>query len=139
MLRAVMDTNVVDSGLRSQFGKSFVLLRTLRQGLWRAVVSNHLVHEYEEILKAHAVELGLSHADIDDFLNVLCAMAEEWPLSAEWRPVLHDQDDEPLVQLAFESGANRVITHNTRHLAPARALGVDILRPGEFAAMLQLP
>ncbi|HEV7405042.1 MAG TPA: putative toxin-antitoxin system toxin component, PIN family [Chthoniobacteraceae bacterium] len=134
-----MDTNVLDSGLRSQFGKSFELLRALREGRWRAVVSNHLVHEYEEILKVHAEELGLSYADIDDLLDVICAMAEEWQLAVEWRPILHDPDDEPLVQLAVESRAKRIVTHNTRHLAPARALGVDVLRPREFAAMLQSP
>jgi predicted nucleic acid-binding protein len=137
ILRAVMDTNVVDSGLRSQFGKSFELLRALRQGRWVAVVSNHLVHEYEEILKAHAADLGLSHADIDNILDVLCARAEEWPLEVDWNPILSDADDEPLVQLAFESGTMRVVTHNIRHLAPARALGLEVLRPREFAAMVR--
>jgi putative PIN family toxin of toxin-antitoxin system len=139
ILRAVMDTNVVESGLRSQLGKSFELLRALRQGVWRAVVSNHLVHEYEEILKAHAAELGLSLQDIDDVLNVLCAMAEEWSLGLEWKPILHDPDDEPMVQLAFESGAKRIVTHNLRHLAPARALGIEVLRPRDFAAIIKLP
>ncbi len=57
MLRAVMDTNVLYSALRSRLGASFAVLLALRHDRWRAVLSNHLLHEYEEILKAHAADL----------------------------------------------------------------------------------
>jgi len=50
-LRAVMDTNVLYAALHSRLGASFEIFRRLREGEWTAVVSNHLVHEYEEILK----------------------------------------------------------------------------------------
>ena len=136
MLRAVMDTNVLYSAFRSRLGRSFDVFVALRQDRWRAVLSNHLLHEYEEILKAHASELGLSLADIDALLDAICARAEEWPLAAGWLPVLDDPDDEPLVQLAYDSAARRIVTHNLRHLAPARAMGVEVLLPRDFAAML---
>jgi putative PIN family toxin of toxin-antitoxin system len=135
-LRAVMDTNVLYAALRSRLGASFELLRRLRHGEWTAVVSNHLVHEYEEIFKQHATELDLSLADVDELLNAICARAEEWPLQPGWSPVLADPDDEPLVQLASESGANRIVTHNFRHLAPAAAVGIEVLKPGELLAKM---
>ena len=75
MLRAVMDTNVLDSAFRSRLGKSFEGFVALRQDRWRAVLSNHLLHEYEEILKAHSAELGLSLADVDALLDAICAHA----------------------------------------------------------------
>jgi len=139
MLRAVMDTNVLYSALRSRLGASFDVFLALRHNRWRAVLSNHLLHEYEEILKAHAVELSLSLADIDVLLDAICARAEEWSLIPGWIPVLSDFDDEPLVQLAYDSASRRIVTHNLRHLAPARALGVEVLRPGEFKTMLSTP
>lgn len=139
MLRAVMDTNVLYSAFRSRLGHSFGVVIALRQDRWRSVLSNHLLHEYEEILKTHATELGLSLADIDTLLDAICARAEEWPLAAGWLPVLNDPDDEPLVQLAYDSAARRIVTHNVRHLAPARALGVEVLLPRDFAAMLPAP
>ena len=126
----------LDSAFRSRLGYSFEVFVGLRQGQWRAVLSNHLLHEYEEILKAHAAELGLSFADIDTLLDAICARAEEWQLAAGWLPILADPDDEPLVQLAYDSAARRIITHNIRHLAPARALGIEVLPPREFAAMI---
>ncbi len=137
MLRAVMDTNVLYSAFRSANGASFEVFRRLRLGEWTVVLSNHLVHEYEEILKSHRQELGLSLDDVDQLLNAICARAEEWPLAHGWEPILQDPDDEPLVQLAVESRANRVITHNVRDLVSARHLGIDVLKPGEFLAMLQ--
>jgi len=111
----------------------------LRQEQWTAVVSNHLIHEYEEVLKAHAAELGLSLSDIDILLDAICARAEEFPLAAGWLPILNDPDDEPLVQLAYDSGARRIVTHNIRHLSPARALNIEVLPPRDFAAMIFPP
>ena len=72
-----MDTNVLYAAFRSRLGSSFEIFRRLRLGAWTAVVSNHLVHEYEEILKASATELGLSLEDVDELLNAICARAEE--------------------------------------------------------------
>jgi predicted nucleic acid-binding protein len=54
----------------------------------------------------------------------------------DWEPILHDPDDEPLVQLAQESGALVIITHNARHLQPAVALGIQVLKPMEFLLIL---
>jgi predicted nucleic acid-binding protein len=102
------------------------------------VLSNHLLFEYEEILKRQAPELGLSLEDIDELLNAICARGEECTLSYGWLPVLTDPDDEPLVQLAIESDASRIVTHNIRHLRPALQFGVELLRPREFLDKLRL-
>ena len=94
-------------------------------------------HEYEEILKRHATDLGLSIGEIDTLLDALCARAEEWQLTLGWLPILPDPDDDPLAQLAYDSGARRIITHTIRHLNPARRIGIEVLPPRAFAAMLR--
>ncbi len=135
--RAVVDTNVLVAVFRSRTGASFEIFQRLRRDEWTAVLSNHLLYEYEEILKRDALALSLSLADVDQVLNAISAQGEEWPLRHDWEPVLKDPDDEPLVQLAHESGALVIITHNTRHLQPALALGIQILKPREFLAILR--
>lgn len=135
--RAVLDTNVLVAAFRSRIGASFEIYRRLRLDEWIAVLSNHLTYEYEEVLKREAAALSLSSADIDVLLNAICARGEEWSLTHNWEPILHDPDDEPLVQLARESGALVIITHNARHLQPAAALGIQVLKPMEFLRMLQ--
>ncbi|MEO6786289.1 MAG: hypothetical protein ABI318_09175 [Chthoniobacteraceae bacterium] len=64
---------------------------------------------------------------------------EEWQLAPGWLPILDDPDDKPLVQLAYDSGARRIAMHNLRHLIPARAIGIAVLPPREFAAMIPVP
>jgi predicted nucleic acid-binding protein len=135
-LRAVMDTNVLVAAFRSRRGASFEVFRRLRRGEWTAVVSNHLLFEYEEVMKRDAAALGLNLDEIDELLNAICARADEWPLKHGWEPILPDPDDEPLVQLAHESGAMRLISHNIRHLRPAAEMGIQILKPGEFFRIL---
>src|SRR5688572_3317985 len=115
-MRAVLDTNVLVAAFRSRRGASFEVYRRLRQGEWTPIVSNHLVYEYEEVMKLSATELGLSLADVDELLAAVCARADLWPLAHGWQPVLTDPDDEPLVQLAHESGARRIVTHNISDL-----------------------
>jgi hypothetical protein len=68
-----MDTNVLNAAFRTRAGASFQVFLRLRQGDWCAVLSNHLLLEYEEVLKRHAPELGLSLADVDELLNAICA------------------------------------------------------------------
>jgi len=82
--------------------------------------------------------LGISAADIDGTLTVICAHAEEQVLRPNWHPVLpNDPDDEPLVQLAFESGAGLIVTHNVSHLQAADTLGIKVLRPRDFIAKIR--
>ena len=76
-MRAVMDTNVLIAAFRSRRGASFEVFSRLRAGKWTAVLSNHLLYEYEEILKRDAPELGLSLTDVDEILNAICARAEQ--------------------------------------------------------------
>lgn len=135
--RAVMDTNVLISALRSRTGASFEILQRLRRDEWTTVLSNHLLYEYEELLKANASELSLSLDDVDQILNAIAARGEEWMLTHNWEPILPDADDEPLVQLAKESGALIVLTHNVRHLQPAASLGIQVLKPRDFLVILK--
>lgn len=127
-----MDTNILVAAFRSRRGASFELFRRLRLAKWTAVLSNHLLFEYEEVLKREAGRLALSNSDVDQVLNAICARSETWSLSYSWQPILSDPDDEPLVQLASESACRLITTHNIRHLVPATKLGIEILKPAEF-------
>ncbi len=100
-------------------------------------MSNHLLMEYEEILKLNSVAIHLSLSEIDDLLDALSLEAEEWTLSKQWQPILTDPDDEPLVQLAYESKALTLVSHNIRDLRPAEKLGIVILTPKELLSKIR--
>jgi putative PIN family toxin of toxin-antitoxin system len=135
--RAVMDTNVLVAAFRSRTGASFEIFQRLRRDEWTTVLSNHLIFEYEEVLKRDAAALSLSLDDVDQILNAVCAGGEEWLLTHNWEPVLPDPDDGPLVQLAQESTALDIVTHNTRHLRNTAKLGIQVLKPKDFLGSLR--
>ena len=135
--RAVMDTNVLYAGLRSRQGASYEVLDALWQRRWTLILSQTTLTEYEEILKREAATLRLSLPQIDRLLDALCSLSERHPTSDTWVPVLHDPDDEAFVQLAVEARADALLSHNLRHLEPARALGLNLLEPRQFLAILR--
>ena len=139
MIRAVLDTNVILAALLSRRGAAFEILQRLRNGEWKLVLSNHLLLEYEEVLKRNAPALALTHEEIDLFLNAICLAADCFPLPPVQTPRLPDADDEPLLRLAESSGARIITTHNLRHLTTAANYGVRVLPPHEFLSILRTP
>lgn len=137
MLRAALDTNVVLSALRSERGASYELLRLLRAGLWKLVLSNTALTEYEEVLKREAAALGLTLPEIDRFLDALCILAEQCHPAGNWVPLLSDPDDEAFAHLAADARADALATFNISHFTPARAVGIPVMTPAEFLAMLR--
>jgi predicted nucleic acid-binding protein len=137
MLRAVVDTNVIYAALYSNTGASSELLRLLTTGHWKLVLSNTLCAEYEEVLTREAATLEITTAKIGRFLDALCAIAERHHLKTGWIPVLIDPDDEAQVHLASEAGVDYIVTHNVKHLDPARKLGLAVLTPSEFLNILR--
>ena len=138
MLRAVVDTNVVYAALYSNTGASSELLRLLTAGHWKLVLSNTICAEYEEVLTREAATLEITSGEIGGFLDALCAIAERRHLRSPWIPVLNDPDDEAQVHLASEAGVDYIVTHNLRHLNPARELGIAVLTPKEFLNILRI-
>ncbi|MBI4663770.1 MAG: putative toxin-antitoxin system toxin component, PIN family [Verrucomicrobia bacterium] len=135
--RAVVDTNVLYTGLRSRNGASFQILDGLWQRRWILVLSNTILTEYEEVLKRNAPSLGLTVERVDALLDAFCALAECHEPAGFWTPILPDPDDEAFVQLAVGAKVSCLVSHNLRHLAPARAVGVNLLAPRDFLAMLK--
>jgi putative PIN family toxin of toxin-antitoxin system len=136
-LRAVMDTNVLYAGLRSRRGASFAILNALWQRRWTMVLSNTLLTEYEEVIRREADLLNLTDERINRLLDALSALAERRQLLETWTPVLTDPDDEALLHLAFEAKADYLVSHNIRHLLPAKKLGVKVLAPRDFLAIIR--
>lgn len=137
-MRLVLDTCVLVAGLRSRDGASFQLLRAMGDGWFTPLLSVPLLLEYEAVLK-RPVQLeacGLTADDIDTVLDVLAAKCEAIRLYYLWRPFLNDPADEMVLELAAQSNADAIVTHNARDFAGAERFGVAITSPGEALAAM---
>ncbi len=128
----VLDTNVLIAALRSSRGASFQLLSRVGGEEFQIDLSVPLVLEYEEVAKRDARAMGLSHGDIDDIIDYLCAVGHHRRIHFLWRPVLRDAQDDMVLELAVEAASDCIVTHNVRDFEGAAQFGVRVLTPSAF-------
>lgn len=130
----IIDTNVLVAALRSRRGASFRLLELLRDGdrRFQISVSTALILEYEAVLKREIHRQGKDMAMIDGFIDDLVSLADRYPVFYLLRPWLRDADDDFILELAFSSSADYIVTYNTRNFKQAGTFGVEIMTAGEF-------
>jgi uncharacterized protein len=133
--RAVLDTNVLVSALISPGGGSARLLLELRSGAFELLVSPLLLAELREVLRRDKFRQYVSEAEADAYVELIRSegvlRADPGP-SAE--PLSADPDDEYLIDLARDAGANALVTGDT-HLLELRAI-IPAMTPAEFLEML---
>jgi putative PIN family toxin of toxin-antitoxin system len=131
--QVVLDTNVFVSALRSSQDASFLLLSQVgRSTAFEINLSVPLVLEYEDVAKRQARSLGLTHEDVDDVLDYLCAEASRREIFFLWRPFLRDPSDDMVLELAVEAECEAILTYNQRDFAGVEQFGVRVLTPKAF-------
>lgn len=135
MLEVVLDTNVLVTALRSSLGASYRLLQMLELQLWRPVLSPALALEYEAVLKRTTTDFGLTLGEIDEFIEYLFSRSRLVQIYFRWRPVLHDPDDDRILELAVRARCV-IVTFNTRHFAGADRFGVRVMGPRDVLALI---
>jgi putative PIN family toxin of toxin-antitoxin system len=128
----VLDTNVIVSGLRSDAGASFRVLRLLGNPLMRVHLSVPLVYEYEDVLKRPWMGVPFSEKDLDDFLDSLCAVGRRHEIHYFWRPQLRDPNDELVLEAAIAGGCQYIVTYNVKDFGGAERFGIRAITPGQF-------
>lgn len=132
MAKAVLDTNIVVSGLRSPEGSSASILKLAQTRIFRWYVSEEILNEYEEVLTR--ASLGLKLPQITKFLGMLrrtCIMAAPTKVVK----ATSDPDDNMFLECALEARADYVVTGNVRHF-PARFQNIRVIQPRRFLSIL---
>jgi uncharacterized protein len=134
MIRAVLDTNVVVSGLLTPTGPLASILDLAALRRFRCYLSEEILNEYEEVLaRAH---LQLDQQLVRRAIDRLKRSA----VHVEARKRLHacsDPADNIFLECALEAGADYVVTGNIRHF-PSRFQDVRIILPRQFLTALKV-
>jgi putative PIN family toxin of toxin-antitoxin system len=133
--RAVLDTDVLVSGLISPGGHSAALLLELRAGAFELVVSPILLAELGDVLGRPKVRPYVTAAEAAAFVELVGNEATIYndPPPAEER-LSADPDDEYLLDLARAASAD-VLVSGDSHLLVLRDV-VPVMTPAEFLATL---
>jgi predicted nucleic acid-binding protein len=136
VLRVVLDTDVIVSGLRSRHGASFALLDHLEGGDFEVALSVPLVLEYEDVL-LREVAGPLKPRDVRDFVDAICSLAHRQAIFFLWRPMLPDPKDDMIAELAVAADCAAIVTHNVRDFVGVGAFGIDVLTPAKMLHRLR--
>ncbi len=115
-MEIVQDTNVFVAALRSQEGASAAVLDRCLALADQAVMGAALLAEYEDLVQRESLWRGgwVTRAEREALLDDFCAAATWQPVYFRWRPNLPDANDDHVLELAIASGAEHLVTHNTR-------------------------
>lgn len=87
-------------------------------GRYTPLIGNALLNEYEDVLNRDSLFAGchLTKAERFELLDIFVARCQWSLVYFTWRPNLRDEGDNHLVELAVASGADAIITRNSRDL-----------------------
>jgi putative PIN family toxin of toxin-antitoxin system len=137
-MRVVFDTNVLVAAARSRDGASFALLSSIPSSDFQLCLSVSLYFEWQEVLtRPENLPPGQSPEDALRFIRYLASQAHLQEIYFQWRPFLHDADDDMVVELAFAAGSEYIITHNAADFRGAEKLGISVVSPREFLRLIQ--
>ena len=136
-LKAVIDTCVLVSALRSRHGASYRLLSLVGDPRWQSVMSPALMFQYEAVLKRQAADLWADQETVEAVLNYFCRVAERPEIAYVWRPAVPDPNDEMVLELAAAGGGACIVTHNVADFRGENRFGLAILTPKQFLDELE--
>ena len=76
--------------------------------------------------------LGLTHRDIDVFLDNICNLGSFQKIHYLWRPFLPDPKDDHILELAVASQVKKIATFNVKDFKDVDKFGVKIISPKQL-------
>lgn len=131
-VKAIIDTNVILSGLKSKNGFSYKILKKIAEDLFEFYISTPLVLEYEAVLTNMKNITGLEVEDITAFIDYICYAGIQTKIYYLWRPFLKDPFDDHLLELAVSSGSKYIVTFNLKDYKEIEKFGVQAITPQDF-------
>ncbi len=129
MIRAVIDTNVLVSGLIAPTGNEALILLAVHQGLVHPCFSQDILMEYAEVLARP--KFAFSAEDIAAVLTMFRSRGEMF--TPENLPaVLPDPDDIKFIACAEAALAEYIVTGNKKHFPEASYGAARVVSGSEF-------
>lgn len=131
-----VDTNVIFSALHSNRGASHKIFRLIVEEKITAALSSQLYFEYYDVLTRQELleKINLSHEDIESVLDLIALLAKKHSIYFLLRPNLVDEKDNMVVECAFASNSDYLITSNIKDFMQAELKGFKfkVITPGDF-------
>jgi putative PIN family toxin of toxin-antitoxin system len=136
-MRAVIDTNVLVSGLINPRGAPGRIVDHLLADAFTALYDDRLLSEYRSVLVRPV--FGFRVADVDTLIDAIERDGEAVQATV-WAGTLPDPTDRPFLEVAVAGRADGLVTGNPRHFRPIRGRhAISILTPAAFLTRIAYP
>ncbi|MCK5535301.1 MAG: putative toxin-antitoxin system toxin component, PIN family [Bacteroidales bacterium] len=131
-----VDTNVILASLLSQAGASHQILNLIIEEKLSLAVSTPVILEYDDVLNRKDIldKLEFDEHEIEDILDLLVLLADKYSIYYRLRPNLLDENDNMLVECAFTSNSQYLITSNIKDFKQSelKHYPFQVVTPGDF-------
>ena len=134
MIRAVIDTNVLASGIFWK-GTPLKVIEAWTDGKIKLIVSGEILIEYERVLTILNKKAQLQN--FDQILELINLNAELVNPVAFTRPVCRDKDDDKFLAAALGGNAQYIVTGDDDLLVLNGHQGLKIMKSKEFLGQLK--
>ena len=136
-MRAVIDTNVLVSGLINPRGAPGRIVDHLLAGAFTALYDDRVLSEYRAVLVRPV--FGFRVADVDTLIDAIERDGEAVEATG-WAGALPDPTDLPFLEVGLAGHADGLVTGNSRHCRPTRGRhAITIMTPAAFLARIAYP
>ena len=138
MLRVVLDTNVIISGVIANYGAPFQILENWREGGFAVIVSEPILQEIERVFHYPHIRnrRHLTEQDIETTLQLLRRYGLNTPAELRIEAIIEDPEDDKFIVAAIEGGADYIVSDD-RHLKALNSYQeIKIVSPSEFIQIL---
>jgi predicted nucleic acid-binding protein len=136
----VLDTAAFISAIRSASGAAAEILRLASAGKLTLLMDLKLACEYRDVAMRphHIAASGVSTEDVEAKIELIEATADQVLVLLKHRPLSQDKNDDMVMDVAINGGADAIVTNNIKHFrAAADMFRIDLFTPGEFLAALR--
>lgn len=134
MLRVVVDTNVLVSGVLNPHGAPGRVIEAMLVTRFQLLIDDRIMAEYRRVLLRP--RFGFPQDAIEALLGFIDDAGEHL-LAAPARVALPDASDLPFLEVAIEGQADALVTGNRKHFRPLRGQhSIHVQSPASFVAML---
>lgn len=139
MIRAVVDTNTLISGIISPLGAPAEIIRRWQLGDFLLITSPVLLDELRRVLEYPRIadRLGWSQKERRQFVASLDMLALVTPGTLSLPGVTRDPKDDPVVACAVEGEAEFIVSGDRDLLVLGTHQRVRMVTPRDFVALLE--
>lgn len=131
-----LNTNVLLAALLSRNGSSHRILNLIVEEKVRIALSTPLILECDEVLKRKHIldKLKMTESQIEDVIDLLVMLSNKHFIYYRLRPNLLDENDNMLVECAFVSGSQYLVTSNIKDFTRGelQIYPFTVITPGDF-------